>query len=98
MPRTNNHVEGWHNRLNSFVRCHHPPIFKFLNEIMKEQCLQEIDIAHIHSGEKLTKTKSKNSRFNLRMKLLLESYENILMKSERDFVSFLSSIADNLEL
>lgn len=98
IPRTNNHVEGWHNRLNSFVKCHHPPIFTFLSDIMKEQCLQEIDIAHINSGEKLYRAKPKYSRFNLRMKLLLESYEDILAKTGRNFVSFLSSIADNLEM
>ena len=35
LPRTNNDVEGWHNRLNQHVGCHHATIWKLIG-VLKE--------------------------------------------------------------
>ena len=32
-PRTNNHLEGWHNRLNSFSGRRHPNIYQLMDFI-----------------------------------------------------------------
>ena len=39
MPRTNNHLEGWHNGFNTLVNCSHPNIYSFLNCLKDEQSL-----------------------------------------------------------
>ena len=36
-PRTNNHVEGWHNKLNSFLGKRHPNIYQLMEFIKNEQ-------------------------------------------------------------
>ena len=41
-PHTNNHVEGWHNRLKKMARKAHPYLFEFLEVIQKEQAATEV--------------------------------------------------------
>ena len=41
LPRTNNHVEGWHRRMQSNVGAYHPSIWHFLNVLRREQSLNE---------------------------------------------------------
>ena len=42
--RTNNHVEGWHSRLNKIVGKAHPNIFELVDTFKKEQATTEIDV------------------------------------------------------
>ena len=36
-PRTNNHLEGWHNKLKTRVKTAHPNIYKIIDEFKNEQ-------------------------------------------------------------
>jgi hypothetical protein len=37
IPRTNNHVEGWHRRFQADVGAHHPNFWRFLGVIQREE-------------------------------------------------------------
>ena len=43
-PRTNNHVEGWHNKLKRVVRKAHPNVYE------QEQADTEVTIAQLATG------------------------------------------------
>ena len=52
LPRTNNHVEGWHRRMQSNVGAHHPSIWHFLNVfVRREQSPNEVIITQIQAGQ-----------------------------------------------
>ena len=42
-PRTNNHLESWHNRLNSFLGRRYPNTYQLVEFITKEQAIMGID-------------------------------------------------------
>ena len=48
--RTNNHVEGWHNRLKNIVGKTHPNVFKIVETFKKEQALTEVTMAQFAAG------------------------------------------------
>ena len=50
LARTNNAVEGWHNRFNRHVGCHHADIWKLIGVLKKEDDLSRVDLVHIRQG------------------------------------------------
>ena len=48
--RTNNKVEGWHSRLNRYVKKSHPNIFELITELKKEQATTELTISRARLG------------------------------------------------
>ena len=48
--RTNNHVEGWHNRLKRVVGKPHPNIYEFIQVIQREQAATEISMLQLDAG------------------------------------------------
>ena len=48
-PRTTNHVEGWHSKLNN-VAASHPNMFKLINIIKSEQSFTEMTILQLEAG------------------------------------------------
>lgn len=44
VAKTNNSVEGWHRGFLELVGVHHPPIFKFIGFLKREQSLNEAKI------------------------------------------------------
>lgn len=92
IPRTNNHVEGWHNSINSFIGCQHPKIFPFLNKIMTEQDSQDLNIIQIDAGENPMKWETKYERLDARLMNLLTNYEKLV---ENSFMPYLDAISHN---
>ncbi len=41
-PRTNNHVKGWHNKINRAARKSHPNIFEAVELFQSEQAATEV--------------------------------------------------------
>lgn len=93
MPRTNNNVEGWHNRINSLMSCHHPKIFKFLDGLKKEQDEQELRIIQINAGESTKKKHVKYERNDARLKKLIDNYAE---ETENGFLHYMYSVANNI--
>ena len=48
--RTNNRVEGWHSKLNRFVKKSHPNIYELLTELKKEQAATELTVHRARLG------------------------------------------------
>ena len=48
--RTNNRVEGWHSKLNRYVKKSHPNIYELLTELKKEQAATELTVHHARLG------------------------------------------------
>ncbi len=48
--RTNNHLEGWHNRLKRVVGKAHPNMFEFVEVVQKEQTATEVLLAQLEAG------------------------------------------------
>ena len=51
LPCTNNHVEGWHRRIQSNVGAHHPNIWHFLDVLHRELSLNQVIITQIQAGQ-----------------------------------------------
>ena len=49
-PRTNNHVEGWHNKLKHVARKAHPNVFELVEIMKQEQADTEVSIAQLAAG------------------------------------------------
>ena len=47
-PQTNNHLEGWHNRLRRVVGKSHPNIFECVEVFQREQVSTEVSIQQVH--------------------------------------------------
>ena len=85
-PCTNNHVEGWHNRLKKMVRKAHPNLFEFIEVIQKEQAAAEVTAIRI---ERVRAKKRKVVRYEGTIKKLTEEFTG----SVRTLESFLSSLS-----
>lgn len=51
--KTNNVSEGWHNRFRTMVGKPHPDIFKFIDEIKKEQGNTEVSLVELSLGRRV---------------------------------------------
>ena len=49
-PRTNNHLEGWHYRLNRLARKAHPNLFETIELIKNEQASKEVQMIQLAAG------------------------------------------------
>ena len=48
--RTNNHVEGWHNRLKRVVVKSHPNLYELIEVLQREQSANEISLIQLQAG------------------------------------------------
>uniref|UniRef100_A0A7E4ZRE2 MULE domain-containing protein n=1 Tax=Panagrellus redivivus TaxID=6233 RepID=A0A7E4ZRE2_PANRE len=72
-PRTNNNVEGAHNRLKKFLNQSHPPFFTFLDKLRDFLRCVEADIADLEAGKSVGRTlKAWATLENQKKKLLLK--------------------------
>ena len=57
-PRTNNHLEGWHNKLKKRVCIAHPTIYKLIDKFKKAQAVNEVKIEqYSNDGHKCKRAK-----------------------------------------
>ena len=49
-PRTNNHLEGWHNRMKGIARKAHPNLYEVLELFQREQAATEVTIQQLEAG------------------------------------------------
>ena len=84
LSRTNNAVEGWHNRFNRHVGCHHANIWKII-DIIKKEDLSRVELVHIQQGRNV-----RNPRVNARVTAVVASYPN------RAPLDYLRGIAHNI--
>jgi len=63
-PRTNNRLEGWHNKLKCVVRKAHPNVFELVEIMEQEQAITEISIAHLVTGAQAPSKEKHHRRLN----------------------------------
>ena len=90
LPRTNNHLEGWHNRFNAFLSTRHADIWKFIQALKQDSALHDHTRAQVLIGANPPRQRLAYRRINERLQTLVENYNN------NDKLNFLRGIAYNL--
>ena len=49
-PRTNNHLEGWHNRMKRISQKAHPNLYEVLDLFQREEAASEVTILQLEAG------------------------------------------------
>ena len=83
-PRTNNFLEGWHNRFANVVGVAHPDIYRFIKSLRSEQAL---------IGEDITAPRKKSVKLNKRIYQIISSYEE--RTAGEHFLEYLEGLAHN---
>ena len=60
-PRTNNYLEGWHNKLKQITRKAHPNVFELVEIFKQEQSEQRNQLSHINTSSLRQLFSSQNS-------------------------------------
>ena len=82
-PRTNNHLEGWHNRLRRVVGKSHPNIFECVEVFQREQVSTEVSIQQLAAGARPPHRKKKAIEKNQHIKELNERFSsNVISLSD----------------
>uniref|UniRef100_H2XX57 MULE transposase domain-containing protein n=1 Tax=Ciona intestinalis TaxID=7719 RepID=H2XX57_CIOIN len=74
LPRTNNHLEGWHRRMASNVDCYHLNIWKLINIFKKEDRLASIVRTQHMSGADGAPRRKKYKDLDARIQNLVTNY------------------------
>ncbi|ODM87485.1 FLYWCH-type zinc finger-containing protein 1 [Orchesella cincta] len=92
LARTNNAIEGWHRGFQTTLGASHPSIWKFIDTVLKEQSLNELQMEQHLAGETPQPQRKRFRDLSDRLRALVEDFEN------RPIVDFLTGIAHNLSL
>ena len=92
LPRTNNHVEGWHRKMNSAMGAYYPNIWRFLEVIIKEQGLTDVKLNQAQGGHLAPPQRRVYQDASQRLGVVVQDYPN------RRILDFLRGIAHNFNL
>lgn len=80
--RTNNVAEAWHSRFQRVVGKHHPSLYVFLKEIIKEQADSEVMMYQLAIGQRVKKCQERKRREReSRIFAIVMSYNNYLLNN-----------------
>ena len=88
--RTNNSVEAYHRRIGSVFQCAHPTLWIFMQKLINEENVTDVDILQICAGQSPEKKKL-NDRFERQLL-------NLLANPHQDLLVQIGSIAHNISL
>ena len=91
LPRTNNHIEGWHRRFSLNCDGLHPNIWKFIESLKREESLVRAEIHQVLGGHPVTQ-KKKYAQCAARVKNIVDTYP----VRRANMLGYLRSIAHNL--
>ena len=92
MPRTNNHIEGWHRRFQGNMSFSHPTFWKFLDVLKKEQNITRVEIFQAVGGHPPPAQRRRYLDCNSRILAIVDDYPN------RAVIQYLRSISYNFSL
>lgn len=93
LPRTNNSVEGWHRAFQQTLNCHHPSVYKLIEQFRKEQDHVEIQLTRLAAGiNHPNSSKRKYVQLSRRLETLTENYDDSAV------LDYLRRISYNLEI
>lgn len=85
-------MEGWHNKINRMWGVH-PSIFTFVEEIKKEQDVQEMSLAQIEAGNEAAPRKNKYEMEDQKLIKLVKKFDATI--HDGSYMPYLLSIAHN---
>ena len=71
-PRTNNRLEGWHNRLKRIVKKPHPNIYELIDVFKREQAASEVTLQQLETGANPPPWKKKYRQLEQRVERIKE--------------------------
>ena len=92
LPKTNNHVEGWHRRMQSAVSACHPSIWKLIDVLRRDHALCAVSIAQAVGGHTPEPRRKKYVQCERRIANIVRDF------GSRNVLDFLRAIAYNLKL
>lgn len=97
MHRTNNVAEGWHSKFQRIINVHHASIWRFLENIQKDQRDNEILILQLKGGhQKIRHPIKKSYLLNMtQIESVVDRYEQF--KAENDIKHYLRLIGFRLK-
>ena len=84
--KTNNHVEGWHNRFSSTVGKVHPNIWHLIEALQKEESATQITLVQLGAGLQVARTVPMYAQLNRRVETL-QGQDNRREIGMREFLS-----------
>ena len=94
LPRTNNHVEGWHRRFSGNVDCSHPTLWKLVKSFQREEGLVRAEINQYLGGHQV----QENQQYVNRAERVLRIVEDYPVRRNNLLDEYLEQIALNLQL
>ena len=91
LPRTNNHVEGWHRRFQADVGAHHPNFWRFLTVLRREEALTHTEIVQAEAGDAAPAQRRLYRDVQQRIENIVHDFGN------REVINFLRGIAHNFQ-
>ena len=91
LPRTNNHVEGWHRRLQANLDVYHPTLWKLIDVLKREESLVRTEIAQAVGGHLAPAQRRRYADSAQRILRIVNDYNN------RPMLNYLRAIANNLQ-
>ena len=76
LPRTNNHVEGWHRRFQAQVSLCHPVFRKFINLLRTEENIVRMEIIQNFAGHPPRALRKRYVDANQRILAIMDEFQN----------------------
>lgn len=92
--RTNNHLEGWHHKLNQVVKKMHPNIFEIVKLLKREQSITEVKMKQLGGHWRAPPRKRKYRTIDAR----LRSLKDQLMEDSLSVLEYTDNVSDLLKL
>ena len=92
LPRTNNAVEGWHQRFQANVGAYHPNFWKFIDILKQKQSLNHVNISQARAGHQPEPQRRRCQDSNRRIKNIVQDYHS------RDRLQYLRGLAHNISM
>ena len=90
LPRTSNHMEGWHWKLQRICMYYYPNFWKFINLLKKEQTLNRVDMVQAEFDPPPPTQPRRYVNCNQRIIAIVDDYPNKVN------MRYLQGIAHNL--
>ena len=90
LPRTNNHLEGWHNRFSHMFNSPHPRIWELIETLQRDSAHNHMLLGQMVAGAPAPPQKRVYRDVNARIHALVQGYQPL------NRVNFLRGISYNL--
>lgn len=78
-PRTNNHLEGWHNSLRKAIGAAHPNVYTFIAAIKKQQQVFSLKLLQLQTNGVVSVQKSTYARVEQKLARAVDDYSSELL-------------------